>query len=148
MLIAASSEIKARLAAWSDGSTTLDEFRLWFADLLRASRRYDEDTQALIWSVDFAFANYGLKKWSLLQFRTYLKAIADSAAYAINIDLSGAVSTSASNDLQKSEAVEFAGQRFGTVSASECVTLGFLQNEHQTNEGLPAARVYQLAQQS
>ena len=51
------NEIKSKLSAYLQDSIGLADFRLWFADVLRAANGYSESDQKLIWSVDRQFAS-------------------------------------------------------------------------------------------
>jgi hypothetical protein len=106
------TEIKSRLSVCLKAPASgFDEFRVWFADALRTSRRFDEETQNLIWAIDFAFARFGLGKWSLNQLQTYLRRLAGPEDYAVEIQPSDAVETASSNHPQVLAAVAFAGQQ-------------------------------------
>jgi hypothetical protein len=53
------TELKSRLSAYLKENGGLDEFRIWFATVLRTANQYQSSVRKLVWSVDSALANFG-----------------------------------------------------------------------------------------
>ena len=68
-------ELKSRLSAYLQGNSGLDEFREWFADVLRTANQHEKTTRSLVWSLGYALARFGNRHITLPQLREELDRI-------------------------------------------------------------------------
>jgi hypothetical protein len=142
-----STEIKSRLSECLVGTATLEEFRSWFAEVLRTSRRYDESTQSLVWAIDFAFAKFGLGKWTRECVREYLQKIADSSLYVRDLrQYSSTIASTSINLRQEDLKVVLEESQDGEQPSSEfALAVGGLGIVPRTNEAPLVVTGYSLA---
>lgn len=74
------TDLKSRLSAYLQGNVGLDEFRIWFATILRTANQYGEAVQKLVWSVDRELASFGSERTSKSELRENLNRIVESIA--------------------------------------------------------------------
>jgi hypothetical protein len=69
------TELKFRLSAYLEEKGGLEEFRLWFADVLRTVNEYEKPVQSLIWSTAYALAKFGSGRASRDELHKDLKRV-------------------------------------------------------------------------
>jgi hypothetical protein len=76
------AELKSRLSPYLSENSGLDEFRIWFADVLRTANQYEESNRNLVWSIDSWLAQFGSGRIPQAQLRAALTKIVHSLDYA------------------------------------------------------------------
>lgn len=72
------NELNSRLRGYLQGNSSLEEFRVWFADVLRSVNRYEQTAQKLVWAVDCAVASFVAGDVSREQFHQELELVLKS----------------------------------------------------------------------